>query len=43
MRLQYAFEDLAALRRLRIGDSHAGYLETLFRVPLGVIFAQAQS
>ena len=35
-RLQNAFQHLAALRGFRIGDAHAGNVEALFRIPLGV-------
>ena len=41
-RLQHAFEHLAALRRLRIGDPDARHAEAPLGIPVGVAVADAQ-
>ena len=41
--LEHTFQHFAALRGLRVGDAHSGNFEALFRIPLGVALANAQS
>ncbi len=42
-RLQNAFQHFATLRRLGIGDAHAGHAEALLGIPLGITVANAQA
>ena len=42
VRFQHTFQHFPALRRFGIGNAHAGDLEPLFRVPLGIVIADAQ-
>src|SRR5271170_5420288 len=41
-RLQHTFENFAALRGFRIGNSHSGDVETALGVPLGEVVFDAQ-